>query len=205
MLNAGLAWGASAYGALAASHALLVGISGYPALPPALRLAGPANDVLLMHSALVCLGMPARDITILADQVPAAALPTRANAPQALARLTQQARAGDWVVVYLAGHGSHQPQTAQKPEKYIESVACAGCDADAHRNPGPLALLGRVGAAQAQVNHRSAANPEKCMTAAACPIGGPVNGSRWNENVLIDHAPKAGGRFSAPLRDTNNC
>lgn len=95
----------------AASHALLVGVSGYPSLPEARRLRGPRNDVPLMRDVLQRAGMAAADIQVLADGVAGSvALPTRAAILAGLAALAQRARPGDWVVVYLSGHGSQQPQ-----------------------------------------------------------------------------------------------
>ena len=95
----------------AETHALLVGVSGYPLLPEQRRLSGPANDVLLMRDALQKSGVPYDHITLLADKVPVSkALPTRANILEALATFTRSAKRNDWVVVYFSGHGSQQPQ-----------------------------------------------------------------------------------------------
>lgn len=97
--------------AFASSYALLVGVSGYPTLPASLRLRGPANDIALIQSALIGEGILQRNITVLADQVTGAAgLPTRANILGGFDSLARQAKTGDWVVVYLSGHGSQQPQ-----------------------------------------------------------------------------------------------
>jgi hypothetical protein len=95
----------------AADKALLVGVSSYPALPKHLQLAGPANDVRLMRHMLVQSGLPEANIRVLASGAPRAAdAPTRAAILAALADLAATATAGDWVVVYLSGHGSQQPQ-----------------------------------------------------------------------------------------------
>lgn len=95
----------------AADKALLVGVSSYPALPRHLQLAGPANDVRLMHGMLVRAGLQEGHIRVLASGAAKAAdAPTRAAILAALADLAANASAGDWVVVYLSGHGSQQPQ-----------------------------------------------------------------------------------------------
>jgi hypothetical protein len=96
----------------AATHALLVGVSGYPGLPERYRLRGPANDVALVRLALRQVGVPVSQIQVLADGVDGSiGLPTRANILDAIAALAHRARRGDWVVVLLAGHGSQQPQS----------------------------------------------------------------------------------------------
>lgn len=95
----------------AETHALLVGVSGYPALPEARRLRGPANDVQLMRAALLAHGVQNAKVVTLADGVVGSqALPTRANIMQGLVDLAIRAQAGDWAVVYFSGHGSQQPQ-----------------------------------------------------------------------------------------------
>lgn len=109
--------------ALAAPQALLVGVSGYPALPEARRLRGPRNDVPLMRDALQRAGMPPEGIVLLADGVPGSAgLPTRSAILAALAALAAGAGSGDWVVVYFSGHGSQQPQPPVPPGsgRYVE-------------------------------------------------------------------------------------
>lgn len=96
---------------IAETHALLVGVSGYPSLPEQRRLRGPANDVLLMQESLRKSGVSSDRITVLADSVPGSkALPTRKNILDALATVSRSAKPKDWVVVYFSGHGSQQPQ-----------------------------------------------------------------------------------------------
>jgi uncharacterized caspase-like protein len=92
--------------AWAANHALLVGVGSYPALPER-RLLGPANDVRLMADSLQALGWPPAQLRVLADQ--GDGLPTRANILQALARLADVSRRGDWVLLYFSGHGAQVP------------------------------------------------------------------------------------------------
>jgi len=90
-------------------RALLVGVSGYPELPERLRLSGPRNDVQRMRQVLLARGFDPEQIETLADGVPGAALPTRANIMAALDRLATRSVRGDIVVLHFAGHGSQQP------------------------------------------------------------------------------------------------
>ena len=90
-------------------RALLIGVSGYPALPERLRLQGPRNDVQRLRQILLQRGLAPARLRVLADGVPGAALPTRANILAALDELARDAQADDVVVVHFAGHGSRQP------------------------------------------------------------------------------------------------
>ena len=90
-------------------HALLVGVSGYPNLPERMRLQGPRNDVLRMRQVLVQRGFREEHIRLLADGVPGAQPPTRANILQALDQLGAGRGSGDTVFIHFAGHGSRQP------------------------------------------------------------------------------------------------
>jgi hypothetical protein len=94
--------------------ALLVGCTTYPWLDPRLHLRGPANDARLLAAVLQRhLDVPAANIAILAgwDEQDPASRPTRANILEQLARLARPGgvRAGDQVIVLLAGHGARQP------------------------------------------------------------------------------------------------
>lgn len=93
---------------LADTHALLIGVAGYPNLPENLRLQGPRNDVESMFGALVARGVRQDNITILADGVtqPATRRAIFASFESTLTRV----RRGDWLILYLSGHGSQQPQ-----------------------------------------------------------------------------------------------
>lgn len=94
--------------ALAETHALLIGVSSYPNLPAQLRLQGPRNDVQSMQRALSGLGVPSRNISVLADGL------THPATRQSIFQLFDSARAklrpGDWLILYISGHGSQQPQ-----------------------------------------------------------------------------------------------
>jgi hypothetical protein len=111
----------SGSGAIAESRALLVGVSGYPSLPEARRLKGPANDVQIMRNALLRVGFTPDNVTVLADGVPGSnALPTKRAILNAMRSLADRSRADDWAVVYFSGHGSQQPQLVTRDTRYIE-------------------------------------------------------------------------------------
>ena len=98
-------------------RALLVGVSDYPKETVGdLQLAGPKNDVALMIDTLGRIGVPAKNVTVLADGLeattatrPADAMPTRAAILAALDDLAAKSGPGDFVLVHLSGHGSQQP------------------------------------------------------------------------------------------------
>lgn len=109
-LGAMLLLAAMSGSAHAHTYALLVGVSDYPSLAPAMRLQGPRNDVLILKAGLQHRGVPAQNITLLADGIVGQLLPTRQNVLQQIDALRAHARAGDWVILYFSGHGSQQPQ-----------------------------------------------------------------------------------------------
>ena len=94
-------------------RALLVGVTKYEHLPVAQHLEGPAHDVQLMRRLLQeRYQFPDEGIvTLTENEGNAARRPTRANVEREFHRLADQARAGDQVVVMLAGHGSRQPES----------------------------------------------------------------------------------------------
>lgn len=106
--------GSMASGALAASYALLVGVSNYPSLDQQLQLTGPANDVQLMRDILLQRGFSLDHMQILADGVPKAGEPSRQNILSALDRIASQAKSGDYIYLHFAGHGSQQPTHVSK-------------------------------------------------------------------------------------------
>lgn len=99
------------------SHALLVGVSDYPHLDAGAQLLGPRNDVALWREYLVE-HRPGASVSVLADGVPGAKLPTRAAILAELDRLSSAVKPGDFVLLMFAGHGSQQPasQRALKDE-----------------------------------------------------------------------------------------
>jgi len=92
-------------------RALLVGCTEYPGLLRSFWLEGPGNDVALMRRLLVeRFGVPRENVRVLADGLEGAAgRPFRAEILGELERLAETAAAGDYVVIFLAGHGSRQP------------------------------------------------------------------------------------------------
>ncbi|MBR0665202.1 hypothetical protein GXW71_12630 [Roseomonas hellenica] len=93
--------------ACARNAALLVGVSEYPNLPRN-ALRGPQQDVATMQGVLAQLGFEPSAIRVLADGIAGAPRPTREAIFGAVRQLTEEAAAGDTVVLYLAGHGSVQ-------------------------------------------------------------------------------------------------
>lgn len=110
--------------ALAEIRALLIGVSGYPALDRALRLQGPPQDVQQLRQALLARGVADARIRVLADGVPGvpgALLPTRDAILQALRELAREASRGDIVVVHFSGHGSRQPDR-ERPGQLLPTL-----------------------------------------------------------------------------------
>lgn len=91
---------------------MLIGVGEYPHLAARHRLTGPANDVRLLADVLRARGVSAERVRVLADNLPAEALPTRANILAALDRLGRDVRPGETVFVHFSGHGSRQPVVA---------------------------------------------------------------------------------------------
>lgn len=107
-----------AQAAVAKTRALVIGVSGYPALAETLHLNGPRNDARALANALVSFGVPAADVTVLADGVERLAdgvappaLPTKRAILDALDHLAATSEAGDLVVFYFSGHGTQQPDS----------------------------------------------------------------------------------------------
>lgn len=97
-------------------RALLVGVSDYPKEAVGdLQLTGPKNDVALMFDTLPRLGVRPENTIVLADGLEQTAAgrgagrPTRAAILAALGELATKSGPGDFVMVYLSGHGSQQP------------------------------------------------------------------------------------------------
>lgn len=83
-------------------RALLVGIAAYP--DQASRLEGPVNDVFNMSAALQELGFPADGIRVVLDD-----RATTAGIRERLKWLLADARPGDQLFFYFAGHGAQIP------------------------------------------------------------------------------------------------
>lgn len=91
---------------------LLVGCTRYPSLDPNLWLQGPANDVELIQRLLQngTLGPAPATIEVLVGWPDDGALrPTRRNILAAMDDLEDQTPEGGSTLIYLAGHGSQQP------------------------------------------------------------------------------------------------
>ncbi len=100
----------------AETRALVVGVSGYPALAELIRLTGPKNDLREFANTIVSLGVPAKNVTVLADGVSgltegiaAPGIGTKAAILAGLDRLAATSKPGDLVVFYFSGHGTQQP------------------------------------------------------------------------------------------------
>lgn len=109
---------------VANAHALLVGVTDYPALlNKDMWLHGPANDVELMRALLRDkFGFSNANIVTLKEGPDPAMLPTRANILRELNALAAKAVNGDKIVVYLSGHGSFQPHVPKPGDFNRETV-----------------------------------------------------------------------------------
>ncbi len=110
----------ASYQAYAADYALLIGVSDYPNLPRRLWLRAPGNDVALMRELLVERGFSPDNIRQLVSRVGGDKEPTRRNIMEAMGGLQAQVQRGDRIVFYLAGHGSQQPQPADRGKRPAE-------------------------------------------------------------------------------------
>ncbi len=93
-------------------HAVLVGVTEYPALPPAASLVGPNNDAALVRDFLRAsapVTFEAENITVLADGLEGAASPSKQAIRDALGGLAGRVVNGDFVYLHFSGHGSQQP------------------------------------------------------------------------------------------------
>ena len=88
-------------------YAVLVGVGRYEHLLEKHQLEGPPNDVRFFRDYLMEAGFLGENVFALADGDEVA--PTRANILAALQQLTARLQPDDFVLVYLAGHGSQQP------------------------------------------------------------------------------------------------
>ena len=102
--------------AQAETRALVVGVSEYPKLAETIWLKGPKNDSREMANMLARLGVPAGNITVLADGTRDLAegihhggFGTKKAILDGLDRLAETSQRGDLVVFYFSGHGAQQP------------------------------------------------------------------------------------------------
>ena len=130
--------------AFATQRALLVGVSELVNQPQALWLQAPRNDVMLMRQTLVKQGFAPVDVTVLADGVAGASLPEAERINEALARLLEQSRPGDFVMLYFSGHGTRVRDSTkryQEPDGLAENFLARdarGTDASGGSLPGGL-------------------------------------------------------------------
>ena len=91
-------------------YAVLVGVGRYEHLLEKHQLEGPPNDVRFFRAYLGEAGFRPENVFTLADGDEDA--PTRANILAVLEKLTDRLQPDDFVLVYLAGHGSQQPDSS---------------------------------------------------------------------------------------------
>jgi hypothetical protein len=110
----------------AETRALLIGVSSYQHLSEVQHLSAPRNDVVQMRELLVQRGIKRKNITVLSDprkplsrmnSAERNRLPTRQRILDEMAALVDKARSGDFVVVYMSGHGSFQPDQSNHPDE----------------------------------------------------------------------------------------
>jgi len=92
--------------AMAASYAVLVGVSDYDERIGLSDLRGPANDVRLLRDVFETRGD--FDIRILADGVNGGIDPSRENILAALDDVVERSEPGDFVYLHFSGHGTQQ-------------------------------------------------------------------------------------------------
>ncbi len=106
--------------------ALLIGASGYDEsrIGEGVALYGPKNDVALMIRALRAYGVEDGNMYVLADGLDETGIDREADGVATLgeiraafARLDQNARPGDEVLIYMSGHGSRQPQVGVSADR----------------------------------------------------------------------------------------
>ncbi|MBE9540480.1 MAG: caspase family protein [Proteobacteria bacterium] len=94
--------------AYAEKHALIVGVTDYPALKNA-NLVGPANDAALVSAVLAQRGFDSTHMVELSERPEAQGKPLRKNILSELEKLASTSQPGDFVFLHFAGHGSRQP------------------------------------------------------------------------------------------------
>ena len=90
-------------------RALLVGVADYP--DPENCLAGPVNDVFMMSSLLQELGFPVDGIRVVLNE-----RATAQGIRERLRWLLGEARAGDTLLLFFAGHGAQIPSYGRDAE-----------------------------------------------------------------------------------------
>ena len=93
---------------LAENYAMLVGVRQVKAAKPSPVLEGIANDLELGREIAQRLGVADRNTLVFSD-TGAGRPATRPHVETALQTLLEQTRPGDFVLLYLSGHGVQQP------------------------------------------------------------------------------------------------
>lgn len=94
------------------NYAVIVGVSKYPSLPASTGLKGPGNDATMIRAFLLSRSpvlFKTENVAVLADDLPGAVEPTRANILSALEKVAAQASSGDFVYLHFSGHGYQLP------------------------------------------------------------------------------------------------
>ncbi|MGO8903250.1 MAG: caspase family protein [Isosphaeraceae bacterium] len=106
----------------AGRRALLVGVTKYDHLSRSCHLSGPANDVRLMRGLLEkqFRFLPTDIVTLTEEEGTPNRRPTRANIEREFHQLAGRVRAGDQVVILLAGHGGRQPEQVPPDPEFPE-------------------------------------------------------------------------------------
>ncbi|MCY2960499.1 MAG: caspase family protein [Planctomycetota bacterium] len=191
-----------------AARALLVGCTQYPYLEQAgvapgsntISLRGPANDVELFARTLRDVyAVPAASMTLLFgwpdDEK---ARPTKANIVRAFQKLAADAKAGDWIVIFLAGHGSQQPSSAASLDDEADGLDEIFLPADVRPAPDgqkvPNALVDDEIAQYVAAIQRKGS--EVWLVVDACHSGTLLRGGDWVVRGLP--ADRLGVRGTAP-------
>lgn len=122
------------------SWALFVGVTEYPHLETqygqqvyqnSIRLLGPENDVALLQQVVADrFHLRPDHMTVLAGWSTSnpESRPTRAHIERAFAGLEASVSSGDWVFVFMAGHGSQQPCAAEQDASNLDGMELDGLD-----------------------------------------------------------------------------
>lgn len=134
--------------ALAEVSAILIGVSDYDNSTGIADLKGPKNDVVLLRDVLSRRGVT--DITILADGVDGATVPTRDAILATLADKSETVGVGDFVYIHYSGHGTQQKDLNGDETDGLDEVLLPADTAQAERGTGliPNAIVDdEIGAA----------------------------------------------------------
>lgn len=188
----------------AAVHALLVAATRYDHLPAEKHLQAPNADVLAMRAALERWSVPAHAMRILGDGLPGAhGRPVLASILKELDRLAGlEVKAGDWVVIYLSGHGAIVRDTTGTQRSGLNSVFLPAdvrwpAPDDTGSTPENALMDVRIGAALDRIRARGA---HVWFVNDSCHSGDTVR-SGSDENVRdksIGPAPRGGAKAPRP-------